>query len=182
MDNVVIYESLWGNTAAIAQAIARGLGNGAVALTTDQATPAVIARAEFIVVGAPVHAMNLPTDASRKSATSKVYGRPGLHADVTHPSIRDWLESLPPAQRQCAAFETGIRGPLGHGAARGIITRLVALGYTPIEEPRAFTVALVTGSSEPGALLIGGQEEKAVQWGEHLARIVATAAAKDSQS
>lgn len=180
MDTVVVYESLWGNTAAIAQAIARGFGNGAVALTTDKATPSVVARARLLIVGAPVHAMNLPTDASRTSAMSKVYGRPGLHADVSHPSIRDWLETVPTAERQFAAFETGIRGPLGHGAARAITSRLTALGHTPIDEPRTFTVALVTGSAEPAALLIGGQEEKAVQWGEHLATVMAASRAKDS--
>ncbi|MFN3866000.1 MAG: flavodoxin family protein [Demequina sp.] len=179
MDNVVIYESLWGNTAAIAQAIARGLGNGAVALTTDKATPAVIARAKLLVIGSPVHAMNLPTNASRTSATSKVYGKPGLHADIDHPSLRDWLEALPEADRHCAAFETGIRGPLGHGAARAILSRLVALGHTPIAEPRTFTVALVTGSAEPGALLIGGQEEKAVRWGEQLAALMSRQGQED---
>ncbi|WP_062132731.1 hypothetical protein [Demequina aestuarii] len=181
MDAVVVYESLWGNTAAIAQAIARGYGNGAVALTTDKATPSVVARARLLIVGAPVHAMNLPTDASRTSAMSKVYGRPGLHADVSHPSVRDWLEGLPPAERQCAAFETGIRGPLGHGAGRAIIARLTALGHTPIDEPHAFTVALVTGSAEPAALLIGGQEEKAVHWGEHLATVMSSPQSKDPQ-
>ncbi|MFW2513386.1 flavodoxin family protein [Demequina sp. SO4-13] len=173
MDTVVVYESLWGNTAAIAQAIARGLGNGAVALTTDRATPSVVERARLIVVGSPVHAMNLPTDASRASATAKVYGRPGLHADVSHPSIREWLDNVPPGERYCAAFETGIRGPLGHGAARAVIGRLTDLGCVPLDEPHTFTVALVTGSAEPGALLLGGQEEKAMHWGEHLAAALA---------
>ncbi|MFW7413424.1 hypothetical protein [Demequina sp. SO4-18] len=173
MDAVVVYESLWGNTAAIARAIARGLGNGAVALPTDKATPAVLAHARLVVAGAPVHAMNLPTEASRKSAMAKTYGRPGLHADVSHPSIRQWLEDLGPSSVHCAAFETGIRGPLGHGAARAILARLGSLGYVPLDEPHTFTVALVTGSAEPGALLLGGQEEKAMHWGEHLARSLA---------
>ena len=171
MDAVVVYESMWGNTAAIAKAIASGLGNGAEAITTDRATPDVLEHADLVVAGAPVHAMNLPTEHTRASATSKVYGTPGLHADVSHPSIRAWLEGLPPAERLCAGFETGIRGPLGHGAARAIVARLTALGYVAIDEPQTYTVALVTGSSEPAALLLGGQEEKAVHWGEHLASV-----------
>ncbi len=169
MDNVVIYESLWGNTAAVADAIASGLGSNAVALTTDQATPTVIANAQLIVVGSPVHAMNLPTEGSRASASTKVYGKPGLHADVSHTSIREWLETVPSGDRRCAAFETGIRGPLGHGAAKAILKQLSAAGLTPISDPHTFTVALVTRSSEPAALLLPGQEEKARRWGEQLA-------------
>ncbi|WP_084105402.1 hypothetical protein [Demequina sp. NBRC 110056] len=170
MDAVVVYESLWGNTAAIARAIAAGLGPQTPVLTTDEATPDRLAHARLLVAGAPVHAMGLPSDTTRASATAKVYGaHPGLHADVSHPAMRAWLDTLPPAERLCAAFETGIRGPLGRGAARAIVARLTALGHEAIDEPQTFTVALVTGSSEPAALLLGGQEQKARAWGAHLA-------------
>ncbi|MFV0632718.1 flavodoxin family protein [Demequina sp.] len=173
MDAVVVYESLWGNTAAIARAIASGLGEGTLVLTTDQATPRRLANADLLVAGAPVHAMGLPSDSTRASATAKVYGtHPGLRADVSHPPLRDWLDTLPPAERLCAAFDTGIRGPLGHGAARAIIARLTAHGYEAIDEPQTYTVALVTGSSEPAALLLSGQEEAAARWGAHLAMVV----------
>ena len=49
MDAVVVYESMWGNTAAIARAIAAGLGGDAVALTTDAATPEVIEGCRLVV-------------------------------------------------------------------------------------------------------------------------------------
>ena len=52
MKAIVVYESLWGNTAAIARAIAEGIGPQAQALPTDQATSAVIADADLIVAGA----------------------------------------------------------------------------------------------------------------------------------
>src|SRR4029079_12934400 len=42
MDAVIVYESLWGNTAAVARAIAEGFGPGARVLTTDHATPAAV--------------------------------------------------------------------------------------------------------------------------------------------
>ena len=38
MKAIVVYESHWGNTAAIASAIAEGLGQGARVLTTTDAT------------------------------------------------------------------------------------------------------------------------------------------------
>ena len=53
MKAVVVYESLWGNTAAIARAIAEGLGPGAEALTTDAASAGAVAEADLIVTGAP---------------------------------------------------------------------------------------------------------------------------------
>src|SRR6476620_2746391 len=51
---VVVYESFWGNTAAIARAIAEGMGPEATAMTTDEATAEVVSGAYMIVAGAPV--------------------------------------------------------------------------------------------------------------------------------
>src|SRR5665647_2453992 len=48
------YESLWGNTAAVARAIAEGLGPEARALTTAEATTDVVAGADVIVASAVV--------------------------------------------------------------------------------------------------------------------------------
>ncbi|MCD6552991.1 MAG: hypothetical protein J7M16_03140 [Anaerolineae bacterium] len=73
MKAIVVYESLWGNTAAIARAIAEGLGPGARALSTAEATSEAIADADLIVAGAPVHSLSLPTDklgSGRGPATS----------------------------------------------------------------------------------------------------------------
>ena len=67
MKAVVVYESLWGNTAAIAHAIAEGLGPNATALATDEATAAVLADADLVVAGAPLLGFNLPTDDMRAS-------------------------------------------------------------------------------------------------------------------
>ena len=56
MKAVVVYESLWGNTAAIARAIAAGLGPEAKALSTAEATPDILAGA---VLGAIVALVGL---------------------------------------------------------------------------------------------------------------------------
>ena len=48
MKAVVVYESLWGNTAQIARAVADGLGEGAVAMSTKDATPDVVEFAETL--------------------------------------------------------------------------------------------------------------------------------------
>ena len=67
MTAVVVYESLWGNTAAIARAIAEGIGPTARALATDQASADVLADADLVVAGAPVLAFSLPSDMIRNS-------------------------------------------------------------------------------------------------------------------
>ena len=71
MKAIVVYESLWGNTAAIARAIAEGLGPEARALSTAAATPDAFAGAELIVAGSPLFAFQLPTDAIRETINQK---------------------------------------------------------------------------------------------------------------
>ena len=51
MNAVVVYESLWGDTAAVAAAVAEGLGGGARAMSTAQATSEVVGAADLIVAG-----------------------------------------------------------------------------------------------------------------------------------
>ena len=46
MKAIVVYESHWGNTAAVARAIAAGIGPEAQALSTAEATAEVLATAE----------------------------------------------------------------------------------------------------------------------------------------
>ena len=62
MKAVVVYESHFGNTAAVARAIAEGIGADTPALNTDEATPEAIGDAELIVAGAPVIAFGLSRD------------------------------------------------------------------------------------------------------------------------
>jgi hypothetical protein len=65
MKAVVVYESHWGNTEAIARAVAAGFGPEAEALTTDQASGAVLLDADLVVAGAPLIAFGLPSDKMR---------------------------------------------------------------------------------------------------------------------
>ncbi len=52
MKAVVVFESHWGNTAAVARAIAEGIGPEARALSTADATGAALAGVDLIVAGA----------------------------------------------------------------------------------------------------------------------------------
>ncbi|WP_062521410.1 hypothetical protein [Demequina silvatica] len=166
--DIVVFESLYGNTAAVAAAIAVGLGEDTRALTTSEATPDVVAAARVVVAGAPVHAMSLPTAATRESARAKPQGAEHMPADLGHLSMREWLTALPRGPRLGAAFDTRVRGPLGHGSSKAIAQTLEACGFTLLDAPRGFTVHMHTSSSEPAALLARGQLDLAREWGEQL--------------
>jgi hypothetical protein len=167
MHAVVVYESFWGNTAAVARAIAEGIGQGATALTTDEATSEVMSTADLVVAGAPVLGFRLPTDQVRDNLLRE-YGAP-TPADTSHRSMRAWLEALPDGHARAAAFETRFR--FSPGGSIGTITHeMERAGYRPIAKGRKF---LVTGKYGP---LKEGELERARLWGAELA-----AAAQDGR-
>lgn len=160
MQALVVYESLWGNTAAVADAIVRGFGPGARALHTDEATPDVLAGVELVVAGAPVLGFRLPTEQMRESVRANP-GKAPAPPDLSHPSLRSWLDALPPGKGCCAAFDTQVKGPFGK-AAPAIVERLTEAGYAAIARPQGF---IVVGRYGP---LREGELERAEAWGRSL--------------
>jgi hypothetical protein len=152
---VVVYESLWGNTAAIAAAIAEGIGGQAVALATGEATGPAIDAADLIVAGAPLLGFNLPTEEMRVSI-----GKDGAGPvpDLAHPSMRSWLETVPEGSGLCWGFETRIWWSPG-SSAKKISQMLRAKGYSAGGKDEKF---IVTGKYGP---LKDGELERARQWG-----------------
>jgi flavorubredoxin len=164
MKAVVVYESLWGNTAIIAKAIAEGIGPEAQALTTDAASAERVAEADLIVAGAPVLAFSLPTDQIRTSVERDEAGAP-TPPDLSHPSLRSWLESLPSGHAPAAAFETRIWWS-PRGATGDIEDRLTRAGYRTVAKAQKF---VVTGKYGP---LAKGELDRARRWGKQLAQTV----------
>jgi hypothetical protein len=164
MKAVVVYESLWGNTAAIARAVAEGIGGETRALSTDEATPAVLADADLIVAGAPVLGFGLANDKMREDIGKTPSNAPAP-PDLAHPSLRSWLEALPAGRGGSAAFETRIWWSPG-GATNAITKGLQAAGYGPVAAAERF---IVKGKYGP---LRDGEEERARQWGADLAKAV----------
>ena len=160
MKAIVVYESLWGNTGAIARAIAEGIGPDAHALPTDEATADALVGVDLVVAGAPLLGFNLPTDEMRKS----IADNPTMpDADVAHASMRSWLEGLPKGSGRGASFETRIWWSPG-SAAKKIAAGLEGAGYPAAAKPEKF---LVTGRYGP---LKDGEVERARQWGARLAQ------------
>ena len=114
MKAIVVYESHWGNTAAIARAIAEGIGPEARALSTAEATGEAVAGADLIVAGAPLLGFSLPTESMLKGLASNA-GRDPTPPDLSHPSMRAGSTRCP---RGTAARPRSRRGSGGHPAAR----------------------------------------------------------------
>ena len=160
MKVIVVYESHWGNTAAVARAIEEGFGPEAQALTTDEAAPTIVADADLIIAGAPVMAFNLPSD--RMLATLAGGTKAPTPPDLSHPSMRLWLDRLPVGQGRSAQFETGLRWSPG-GATGAITRKLEEAGFRRLTKARRF---VVKGSYGP---LRAGELERAKDWGKDLA-------------
>ena len=165
MRAIVVYESHWGNTEAVARAIGEGIGPDTAILTTDAATPAVLAEADLVVAGAPTMAFRLPTEAMLKHvADDPKAPSPG---DVSHPSLRAWLDELPGEPvRPLAPLRGRVRdrAPLVAGRRQGHDRhRAQATGLPRAAKPMRF---FVEGSYGP---LRDGELERARAWGAALA-------------
>lgn len=161
---VVVYESHWGNTAAIAHAIAEGIGPEAQALSTAEATGEAVADATLIVAGAPLLGFSLPTESMLKNLASGA-ARDPVPPDLSHPSMRSWLDTVPMGGKGIAAFETRIWWSPG-SAAKTITRQLEGRGHHALAKPERF---VVKGKYGP---LRDGEIERARAWGAQLAQAV----------
>jgi hypothetical protein len=162
MKAIVVYESYWGNTAAVARAIAEGLGSGARAMSTAEADGEALAGVDLIVAGSPIIAFRLPTEKTRRDMAAKP-GKAPSPPDLSHPAMRAWLEALSKGKGRAAAFETGFKLSPG-GSANAILKLLESRGYQPAAKKERF---LVKGSFGP---VREGELERAKAWGVLLYR------------
>ena len=160
MRAVVVYESHWGNTAAVARAIAEGLGPEVRAMHTDEAVGPALANSDLVVAGAPVIAFGLPREGMRKQIAGDV--KAPTPPDVSHPLLRTWLDALPPGRGWGAAFETRIWWS-PRGATGTIESKLTRAGYRRMAKSERFIVGGAYGPLHDGEL------ERARRWGAALA-------------
>lgn len=169
MKALIVYESAWGNTREVAEAISSGLSGGlsdglpeqidTEVTAVDTAPPLADVQVDLLVVGAPTHAFGLSREATRKDA----HQRGGA---LIPSGVREWLESDPVALL-VATFDTHVRHPNlpGH-ASRTVARRLQKLGCDLLTEPESF---YVTGYEGP---LLTGEADRARSWGRDLGRSV----------
>jgi hypothetical protein len=182
MRAVVVYESMFGNTRAIAEAIAEGIGTEArvTVVRVGHADASLLNDADLVVVGGPTHVRGMSRASTRKGAPSYVAKpdsdlvlEPG--AD-TEPGVREWLAKLGRLQIGGAAFDTRVKAPalLTGRASKGIGRALSDHGVTMVLGPESFLV------NREGHLL-PGEMDRARAWGRVLGSTVQTTQAGTSR-
>jgi flavorubredoxin len=166
MRALVIYESLYGNTATIGEAIATSLRTHGVevhACAVSDISPDAAAVVDLLVLGGPTHAHGMSRSSTRQTAADD---KKNTFAEPTvAPGLREWMDGLSPgADRLAAAFDTRIDKPviLTGSAAKGIARRLKQHGYRLVVSPESFLVS--TKNS-----LLDGETNHAAMWGAELA-------------
>lgn len=164
MKLVVVYESMFGNTRTIGEAVAEGLSEaGEVAVgTVDDLAQEDVREAALIVLGGPTHNRGMAKPDARKALAR----RGAKHGTVLpgRESLRGWLERLPNGRAAAATFDTRFDKPawIVGSAAKGAAQRMGAKGYEVLGSRSFF----VRGNGGP---LAEGERERAVAWGRELA-------------
>lgn len=145
MKTLIIYDSQFGNTERIAQAIANTLSEfgQARAVHISQAHPTELREADLLVLGCPIQGWK-PT-----------------------PAMQTFLEHIPSGSLssvRAACFDTRLRWPrwLRGSAADEISRQLRKRGCEPLVPPEGF---LVKGKEGP---LQSGEVERAASWARML--------------
>jgi Flavodoxin domain len=174
MGALVVYESVYGDSRQIAEAIADGLG-GALAEHVAEIGDR-LGDVDLLVVGGPTHMHGLPTSLSRKmavqAATEDDHAAVEPHASED-PGLRRWLRDLPRSDgARAAAFDTRIdRSPAVAGSAARAIARRLRRRGCEVVATESFLVADAEGPIEDGEL------ERARAWGAALAQGVGAGSA-----
>ena len=169
MRAVVVYESMYGNTHLVADAIGAGLSTGydVRVVPVSQVSQATLADADLVVVGGPTHAHGMSRAVTRKAAVEaadKPVGGLMVEPDALGPGLREWFGSLGSYPVKAAAFDTRVHGPaaLTGRASKGVARLLHAHGFDVAAEPESF---LVTKQDR----LELHETARAREWGSKLA-------------
>ena len=168
MRAVLIYESMFGGTKAVAEAAAKGISSRMETrvIRAADAMSQQFEGVDLVVVGAPTHAHGLPRPSTRKGApnyVNKANGdlmlEPGADSAV---GVREWLSSVGKLDARCAAFDTRANGPgfLTGRASKTIARVLKKRGASLVASPQSFLTK--------GNKLVSGELERASAWGESL--------------
>ncbi len=159
MRALMVYESMFGNTKRVAEAIADGLRERMDVVICNAAVenPADAGDFDLLLIGAPTHTFSLPRPDSRRRA--------GSLSDTEIPAetgVREYLDGLLASRDlRVVTFDTRHRRMrhLPGSAARAAARLLRRDGYRLLLGPESFYVAAGTGPLIPGEL------DRAADWG-----------------
>ena len=177
MRALVVYESMFGNTHAVAAHIADGIRTvfESTVASIHDATPEQIADADLVVVGGPTHVHGMSSERSRAGAADIAAKDDELELDPDAPGegLRDWFRELADdagSGRLAAAFDTRVHASalITGQASNGIAKRLRSHGFDLVVDRESFFVDK-SNHLEPG------EDERAAEWGRNLALAAQTA-------
>lgn len=154
---LVVYESMFGNSAAVARTVADSMAEQAQVRVAEVGTRPDVSDVDAMVVGAPTHTFGLSRPATRAEAA-----RQGSEAPVDF-GVREWLIALHRPGLPVATFDTRVSVPFMPGsAARKAAAMLRSAGCRLVLPPEGF---LVAGTKGP---LRDGELDRARRWGALL--------------
>ena len=151
MDTVVIYDTKFGNTARIAEAIARGVGSAGSVHVMDitEAGRPLAERPDLVLIGGPTQ---------RRGAS---------------PALRAFVDALPASLQgvPAASFDTRYRGAklVMGSAAIDAAKRLEKAGGRPMASPESFFIGRGGPLERQG--LEAGELERGEAWGRAVAAV-----------
>lgn len=160
MTTLVVHESMFGNTRAVARAIASALPSPVVTVDVVDAPNPLPSHVDLLVVGGPTHAFSMSRSSTRHDAVSQ-----GAAPQDESKGIREWLAELPPTPHVAVAtFDTRVdkvrRLP---GSAARSASKVVA--KRRIGRVVAVESFYVDGVDGP---LLEGEVERARDWARSL--------------
>src|SRR5262249_58296384 len=120
---VIVYESMFGNTHLIADAIAEGLapGNEVTVVPVARAGRELLDGADLVVAGGPTHIHGMSGARSRAGAAEMAHkdgSQLTLDPGAEGPGLRDWLTGLGQIHTPRPAFDTRLpAAPMPTGRA-----------------------------------------------------------------
>ena len=173
MKALVVYESMYGNTHDIAEAVGEGLGSiGDVTVASvADVEPSTVTDVDVLVVGGPTHMHGMSSSTSRRVAAEAADDDEDLRLEpgAEGPGLRDWLHDLPKSDRSSmvAAFDTRIEKAaiLTGSAAKGYLKLLRRRHYRAMSEGESFFVLDTDGPLKDGEI------ERAREWAAGLVAI-----------
>jgi flavodoxin len=156
MKTLIVYDSVFGNTEKIAQAIGRSLDLGGDVETrrVGEVKPGGLGGTNLLIVGSPTRAFR-PT----KAITAFLHRIPRGNLAGVRTAVFDTRIDVKEVHSAVLTFFASIFG----FAAEAIAKRIGKKGGTPAAPPEGF---IVTGSQGP---LREGELDRAAQWAKRLA-------------
>lgn len=172
MRGYVVYESFFGNTKQIAEAIAEGLSPAFEVDVAAVQHADLEPQAELVVIGGPTHMGGISRWLTRGGARRQARSE-GREPPSEGRSLGAWVKHAAlPHGGGVAVFDTSVRRtgrmPMG-SAAKGLARCIERRGYQLCAPPTQFYVT-------SGNQLEEGQRDLAEAWGRELATLIAAAA------